>query len=117
MTKSDLYRLVDELPESAVAEAARRLEELLAPLPGGSGDDEPALQEEEAFVEALREELQRHGSIRDPGLRQKLEAKNHPWLWIAEALIGELGPELDSERPHIAAGRSEEMFDEENPLP
>jgi hypothetical protein len=65
-TKQDLHRLIDELPESAVAEAARLLAALraeedpvLRAFLEAPEDDEPETEEERAAVEEARAEIVR----------------------------------------------------------
>jgi hypothetical protein len=103
MTRQDVHRFVERLSESAVDEAARRLEELLEAAPAPAESD--LTPQELAFVHSLPEEIGRHGDVLDPDLWRQLEAQNHPWLWVGLASATELGPELDSERPHLASSR------------
>jgi hypothetical protein len=58
VTKAELHRLVDAIPDSAAAEAARRLEELrdpvLAAFLAAPEDDEPTTTEDLAAIEEGR---------------------------------------------------------------
>ena len=60
MTRAELHRLVDELPEASLEPAARLLEQardpVVAALDASPWDDEPYTQEERAAVEAALEE-------------------------------------------------------------
>jgi len=62
-TKQELHHLVDELPDQALPEAARRLEPLrdpvLASLSAAPPDDEPSTPEENAGAAEAWEEYQR----------------------------------------------------------
>ena len=82
-TKQDLHRLVDELPESAIARVAQLLEHLRAeeddPLlrafMEASEDDEPETEEERAGVEEAKAEIARGDGM--------------PWETARRQLLGE----------------------------
>lgn len=69
-SKSDLYRLIDELPDSTLPEAERLLEGLRAKrdrdlpriLAEAPWDDEPETDEEHAAIAEAYEDL-RHGRV------------------------------------------------------
>jgi hypothetical protein len=104
MIKSDLHRLVEELPETAVNEAARRLEELLP----GRAVDRAEVAAIQADLAEIVSDLQTNASKTLPGTRPDEKFEPYAWLREARGLIGPLGPGFDSARPHIAAGRGEE---------
>ena len=60
MTRAELHRLIDELPEASLDPAARLLERasdpMVAMLDASPWDDEPYTREEQAAVEAALEE-------------------------------------------------------------
>jgi hypothetical protein len=62
-TKADLHRLVDELPDAAADEAARRLTELrdpvLAALLNAPDDDEPVTDEDLTAIAEAEEDIAR----------------------------------------------------------
>ncbi len=71
MSKQNLHRLVDELPERAVALAIRLLEAardttdpLLQALENAPLDDEPTTPEEDAAAAEARAELERGEGVR-----------------------------------------------------
>ncbi len=78
-TTQDLHRLVDELPESAVPEAAKRLEGLsdeLAGLPAvlrdAPEDDEPETPEEREAVRQALEDIHAGRVVSNDELQQEL---------------------------------------------
>ena len=79
-TKDDLHQLVDELPESAVAEVAQILERwragydagLPAVLRDAPWDDEPETDEEHALVQEAYEAVARGEVVPDEELDREL---------------------------------------------
>jgi hypothetical protein len=67
MTRADLHRLVDGLPDEALDSAARLLERATDPmiwmLDAAPLDDEPFTEEEQAEVERARQALRRGEGI------------------------------------------------------
>lgn len=67
MTRNDLHRLVDELPEHSFEAAARYLvrvrDPMIAKLDTTPLDDEPFTEEEQAEVERARQRLDRGEGI------------------------------------------------------
>lgn len=79
MTRTDIHRLVDELPEAALALAAGLLEvvrdsadPVLRALERAPLDDEPSTPEEEARTAEARREMERGEGVRDEDLDREL---------------------------------------------
>jgi hypothetical protein len=81
VTKEDLHRLVDELPDREVAQAARLLRELaperemdpfLAALAEAEEDDEPFTEEDRAALEEARAEFARGEFLTEDEVRRSL---------------------------------------------
>jgi len=94
-TKADLHRLVDELPDGATDEAARRLEELrdpvLAAFLSAPLDDEPLTAEDEAAIAEAEAAIAR-GEVR-------------PWAAVRDELLAELpAPEREAVQREIERG-------------
>jgi hypothetical protein len=77
-TRSDLHRLVDELPEPALPAAEQRLAELrdpvLAAFLTAPDDDEPTTPEELAAIEEAEAELARGETVPWADVKRKLDA-------------------------------------------
>jgi hypothetical protein len=78
-TKQDLHRLIDGLPESAVAEAAKLLEELTDELAGlppslrdAPEDDESETPEEREAVQRAWEDIRAGRVVSNAELRREL---------------------------------------------
>lgn len=78
MTRADLHRLVDELPDAAVEPAGRWLERaqdpMIATLDAAPWDDEPVTADEEAAVAQARAEIARGEGIRWHEAKAELDA-------------------------------------------
>lgn len=78
MTRADLHRLVDELPEACLEIAAVYLERAQDPWSAPPGtvewDDEPVTAEEEAAVAAARAEIARGEGIPWEKVKAELRA-------------------------------------------
>jgi hypothetical protein len=79
MTRADLYRLIDELPESELHAAARFLEflreagdPLLRVLEAAPEDDEPLTPEDEAAIEEAWADVRAGRVISDDELGRRL---------------------------------------------
>lgn len=76
MSKADLYRLIDELPEDKEAEARRLLEDLRDAceysLDTAPFDDEPLTDEDRLGLEEARAELARGEGVTDHVAQQQL---------------------------------------------
>lgn len=80
VTKADLHRLIDELPETALPIAQRLLTELEAdeaapyvPLYEAPLDDEPVTEDELAAIAEARAAFARGDWITDEELRRRLD--------------------------------------------
>ncbi len=75
-TKADLHRLIDELPDSAVADVAKRLApfrgRLARALYAAPPDDEPETVEERAAVAEAEKAIARGEVISDEELAREL---------------------------------------------
>jgi predicted transcriptional regulator len=82
MTKTDLHRLVDELPDSAVSLATRLLaavrdeaDPLLSLLENAPVDDEPVTPEEEAAIEEALEDVRAGRLVPHEEVWRRLESE------------------------------------------
>jgi hypothetical protein len=80
MTRAELHRLVDELPDASLEAAARYLDRAqdptLAVLDAAPPDDEPYTDEERAAVEAGRAAYRRGEGVLLEDLMAELDAGN-----------------------------------------
>jgi hypothetical protein len=81
MTRTELHRMIDELPESELHAAARFLEflreagdPLLRALEAAPEDDEPLTPEDEAAIEEALEDVRAGRVVRHEDLWRRLES-------------------------------------------
>ncbi len=76
VTKAELHRIIDELPDGAMDEAAQRLAPLRSPLArslySAPPDDEPESDAERAGAEEAQAEIARGGGLGTAELRNAL---------------------------------------------